>query len=151
MIKEGKNMDKKIITIVGSSNMDYTLYVDRFPLPGETLSSFNRFVQPGGKGANQAAAVSKSNLVEAHFVSCLGKDADGREVKNVLSKLGLKLHIKEVSENTGNATIVVDSNSENEIIINSSANYKITKNDIDLNLLSKSEYVILQNEKLMKI
>lgn len=141
----------KKVLIIGSSNMDYTIYMDRFPLPGETLTGNSKFVQPGGKGANQAAAVSKSGLVEAHFLTSLGKDTDGNSIKETLSKLGLKLHIKECDTCTGNATIMVNSTSENEIIILPGANGEITTKDIDLGLLKTSEFVILQNEIPMEV
>lgn len=141
----------KKVLIIGSSNMDYTLYVDRFPLPGETLSGNSKFVQPGGKGANQAAAVAKTGLVEAHFVTCLGKDTDGTNIKEVLSNLGLNLHVKETDICTGNATIMVDSSSENEIIIVPGANGEITISDIDLNLLKEADFIILQNEIPMEV
>ena len=56
---------KKVLSI-GSVNMDYTLYVDSFPLPGETIFGHTRYIQPGGKGENQIIAVSKSHKVEAY-------------------------------------------------------------------------------------
>ena len=53
----------KRVLVVGSVNMDYTVYTDNFPLPGETIYGLSRFVQPGGKGENQAIAIAKSKKV----------------------------------------------------------------------------------------
>ena len=48
------------ITILGSVNADHVLQVSQFPRPGETLVGRNYQVIPGGKGANQALAVTLS-------------------------------------------------------------------------------------------
>ena len=136
----------KKVLIVGSSNMDYTLYIDRFPLPGETFIGKNRFIQPGGKGANQAAAVAKSLVVETHFITALGNDADADTISKTLKELGINLHAKIVDGCTGNATILVDDNSENEIVIIGGANSQLSVSDIDINLIKESEFIILQNE-----
>lgn len=138
--------NKAKIVIVGSSNMDYTIYVDRFPLPSETIAGVNRYIQPGGKGANQAAAVAKSSLVETHFITCLGNDNDGISIKKTLLDLGIKLHANICNTCTGNATIMVAKNSENNIVIIAGANNKFKKQHIILNVLKGASYVILQNE-----
>lgn len=52
---------KKVI-VFGSLNMDLTIEVDRVPYGGETLPGRNFLSNPGGKGANQAVAVSKAGL-----------------------------------------------------------------------------------------
>jgi ribokinase len=51
-------METPRITVVGSINVDMTVFSSRLPRPGETVSG-GRFVQAGGgKGANQAAAIT---------------------------------------------------------------------------------------------
>jgi ribokinase len=49
------------VVIVGSSMIDFVVYVDELPLPGMTIfgSKFNR--NYGGKGANQAVQVARLN------------------------------------------------------------------------------------------
>lgn len=135
------------VLVVGSLNMDYTLYVSRFPLPGETLVGKSRFIQPGGKGANQASAIAKSKSCETIFIGAVGNDNDGRVLLETLNNIGVDTtHIKISSFETGNATINVDSSSENEITIIPGANSDILPSDLDESLFKDASFVVLQNE-----
>lgn len=136
----------KTILVVGSLNMDYTIYVNEFPKEGETLFGNNRFIQPGGKGANQAVAIAKSNLVNTVMIGAIGNDKDGEEVKNIVSSFGVNVKLIKKDVETGNATIVVDKNSENKIIIIGGANTSLSIDDIDVSLIEKADYIVLQNE-----
>ena len=136
----------KTILVVGSLNMDYTIYVNDFPKEGETLFGNNRFIQPGGKGANQAVAIAKSNLVNTVMVGAIGNDKDGEEVRNIVSSFGVDTKLIKKDVETGNATIVVDKNSENKIIIIGGANTSLAIDDIDVSLIEKADYIVLQNE-----
>lgn len=136
----------KTILVVGSLNMDYTIYVNEFPKEGETLFGNNRFIQPGGKGANQAVAIAKSGLVNTLMIGAIGNDKDGEEVKNIVSSFGVDTKLIKKDVETGNATIVVDKNSENKIIIIGGANTSLAIDDIDVSLIEKADYIVLQNE-----
>ncbi len=136
----------KTILVVGSLNMDYTIYVNEFPKEGETLFGNNRFIQPGGKGANQAVAIAKSGLVNTIMIGAIGNDKDGEEVKNIVSSFGVDAKLIKKGVETGNATIVVDKNSENKIIIIGGANTSLAIDDIDVSLIEKADYIVLQNE-----
>lgn len=136
----------KTILVVGSLNMDYTIYVNEFPKEGETLFGNNRFIQPGGKGANQAVAIAKSGLVNTVMIGAIGNDKDGEEVKNIVSSFGVDVKLIKKDVETGNATIVVDKNSENKIIIIGGANTSLSIDDIDISLIEKADYIVLQNE-----
>ena len=136
----------KNILVIGSMNMDYTIYCDDFPKDGETIYGESRFIQPGGKGANQAAAIAKSGLVNTRFISARGEDNDGVVIEDTLSKLGVDCHIKKSKYVTGNATIVVNKESENKIIIIGGANLDVLpNNDIDESI-AWADYIVLQNE-----
>lgn len=136
----------KTILVVGSLNMDYTIYVNEFPKEGETLFGNNRFIQPGGKGANQAVAIAKSGLVNTVMIGAIGNDKDGEEVRNIVSSFGVDAKLIKKDVETGNATIVVDKNSENKIIIIGGANTSLSIDDIDVSLIEKADYIVLQNE-----
>lgn len=137
----------KKVLVVGSLNMDYTLYCEEFPKDGETIYGINRIVQPGGKGANQAAAAIKSHLCPVTFISSRGDDNDGKEIEKLLKELGLATIFKINNHiSTGNATIDVNSHGENKIIIIAGANAELFPEDIDLDVLSQHDFVILQNE-----
>ena len=145
MVKEEKVMKNALV--IGSMNMDYSIYCNHFPLPGETMYGNNRFVQPGGKGANQCAAIAKSSLVDVSFLSSRGKDHDGEEIEQLLKELKVNTLFK-VNEHvpTGNATIIIDEKGENKIIIIAGANAELKPSDVSEDLLKKNDLVVLQNE-----
>ena len=137
----------KTCLVVGSLNMDYTLYLSRFPIDGETIFGKKRYIQPGGKGANQAAALGKSSLVNSIMLGGVGNDNDGLTIKDIINKCHVNSAIiTKTNVETGNATIVVNDNSENKIVIIAGANGELNIGDIDLSLIDKSDYIILQNE-----
>lgn len=137
----------KKVLVVGSLNMDYTVYTENFPLPGETIYGSSRFIQPGGKGENQAIAIAKSKKVVCDFVGAIGDDQDGKQIQDVLKSNGVDAHLKVIKgAETGNATIVVNKSSENEIIIIAGANGLLKPEDIDVKLIQDADYIVLQNE-----
>ena len=71
-------MENKKIVVVGSSNMDMVVKTDHIPVPGETVLSGSFFMNPGGKGANQAVAVARLGG-EVSFVSKTGNDVFGKQ------------------------------------------------------------------------
>jgi len=114
-------MSKAIIA--GSINMDIVVYVDKHPRVGETI--FGREVKyfPGGKGSNQAVACKRLGC-ETMMVGRVGADEFGSTMVNFLRGEGIDtggvLTVK--GHATGTAFIVVDSQSENSIIVISGAN-----------------------------
>ena len=48
-----------LITVIGSSNTDMIMQLDKIPFPGETLIGNQFSTAPGGKGANQAVAAAR--------------------------------------------------------------------------------------------
>ena len=48
------------VLVVGSSNVDTVIYLDRFSSPGETVYATGKKVSCGGKGANQAVAAPRA-------------------------------------------------------------------------------------------
>jgi ribokinase len=115
-------MDARVF-VFGSINTDLVVYVERLPVPGETVSG-GRFAQfPGGKGANQAVAAARAGArVELH--GCLGDDAFGSERLASLraagvSTAGVRLVAGAAS---GIAQITVDRAGENTIAVAPGAN-----------------------------
>ncbi len=134
----------KTVLVIGSMNMDYTIYCSRFPNAGETLSAYERIVQPGGKGANQAAACAKSKGVHTLFFGACGSDSDGDMLLNSLGKAGVDCRVSRVNASTGNATIFVNEKGENEILIVAGAN--ALAKDVPQELIEEADCLILQNE-----
>jgi len=111
------------ILVVGSSNIDYVISSPSIPKPGETVIGNGVVKKPGGKGANQAVAVSKLGG-EVTFLSALGCHGDESILYDMfnLSKLSVnKLRICNEA-NTGCAYITVDSTGQNSIVVIPGAN-----------------------------
>ncbi|NYV28366.1 ribokinase [Streptobacillus felis] len=133
--------------IVGSLNMDITARVDQLPKLGETIFGTSFYKSCGGKGANQAVAISKMGI-ETIMLGMVGNDSDGYELIENLSKHNIKSSVIVSNEITGRAIITVDNNGNNNIIVIPGANFKITKEDIDkkMDIINEVDVVILQNE-----
>ena len=54
-----ENLMNHNILVVGSSNTDMVIKTNHLPRPGETVLGGTFFMNPGGKGANQAVAVAR--------------------------------------------------------------------------------------------
>ena len=51
--------ESRVITVIGSSNIDYVCFTERIPGLGETVAGSSFLVAAGGKGANQAVAAAR--------------------------------------------------------------------------------------------
>ena len=81
-------MKKSEITVLGSLNVDLTINLPRFHVPGETITgtAFHTFL--GGKGGNQAVAAAKLGG-RVHMIGCVGQDAYGDMYLKEMERLGI--------------------------------------------------------------
>lgn len=135
----------KLIAIVGSSNIDIVLVVDRFTKPGETQKVSEMKIIPGGKGANQAVTVAKLGRTGCFFVTCLGDDEYGKMLSENFKNLGIKGYII-TNGPTGRAFIEVTKSGQNRIMIFSGANDMLSPELINWEELFKNRFLLLQNE-----
>lgn len=136
------------IGVVGSINMDMTVKAERIPLKGETLKGGDLKYIPGGKGANQAAAMAKLGA-DVEMFGCVGDDAAGASLVTNLQNMGVETRcIKTIAGvPTGLAMITVGEN-DNTIIVVAGTNDHV---DIDYvnevkDSLLECEIVLLQHE-----
>lgn len=137
------------ILVVGSSNLDLIVRMDRFPKGGETLEGDSFFQALGGKGANQALAAHRTggNVI---FITSLGNDNNGNNALMYYKNEGLDVSMSLVTDNetTGTAMIWVDRKGENSIVIIPGANkllsseYILSKQDV----IEKADTIVLQME-----
>lgn len=74
------------ILVIGSSNADLIIKMDKLPGIGETVTD-GQFLQTfGGKGANQAVAVARAGG-KVTFVNCIGDDAFGTQLIENFKKM----------------------------------------------------------------
>jgi len=148
-----------MIVVIGSINMDLVLRVPRMPLPGETLTGGAFRTIPGGKGANQAVACARlSGKVAAGgqqvaMVACVGDDAFGTTLRTALVGDGIiDSHITTLpGVASGIASILVDDNGQNSIVIAGGANDLLSPAHIDAaqGLIEQADIVVLQLETPM--
>jgi len=140
-------MNRSKIVVVGSTNMDMVVQADHIPVPGETVLSGSFFMNPGGKGANQAVAVARLGG-EVIFVSKLGNDVFGRQFSQLFHDEGIDisflLHDKDLP--SGVALITVDKGGENSIVVASGANASLRKEDLGGVMDVPSGILLLQLE-----
>lgn len=115
------------IAVIGSINADTSYQVPNLPAPGETVLVTSRLDAPGGKGANQAAAVAALG-VAVDFVGAVGADEAGASLSAGLAERGVGLsHLVSVpGVATGSAVIVVSSSGENSIVVHPGANAELS-------------------------
>ena len=135
------------VMVFGSINMDLVVYSDAKPNDGETIigNSFETFL--GGKGSNQAVAASKLGA-NVSFVGKVGSDLYGQKLKEQLNleKVNTQL-LGKIEGESGVAVInVIESSSENQIIVIPGANAHVSADQIDDKTLSSVEILISQLE-----
>ena len=135
------------VMVFGSINMDLVVYSDAKPNDGETIigNSFETFL--GGKGSNQAVAASKLGA-NVSFVGKVGSDLYGQKLKEQLNleKVNTQL-LGKVEGESGVAVInVIESSSENQIIVIPGANAHVSADQIDDKTLESVEILISQLE-----
>jgi ribokinase len=141
--------DRPLVLVVGSANMDMVVSCERFPAPGETVLAGDFGMFPGGKGANQAVAAAKIGG-RVQFLGKVGKDPFRDALVESLGAVGVGLDALLTDEQapTGVALITVDGHGENEIVVASGSNMRLTPEDIAAHeaLFAEASVVLLQLE-----
>ncbi len=120
------------ILVIGSSNTDMVVKVDRFPNPGETLLGGEFFMFPGGKGANQAVAAARLGGTVT-FLCRVGDDVFGKKALDGFRAEGIDTRLASTDPKlaSGVALITVSHQGENEIVVASGANAALSISDLE--------------------
>ena len=123
---------KAPIVVVGSSNVDLIMKMDRLPRRGESVTDAIFKQTFGGKGANQAVAAAKAGG-EVSFVNCVGDDSYGRQVIENLQQAGVDTrYVFTKSETaTGTALIMIGGAGENYLGVAPGANYHLSRAHVE--------------------
>ncbi len=147
-------MGNKKVLVIGSLNMDMTVKADKLPKEGETVLGYEYYESCGGKGGNQAVAISRME-VDTEMLGMVGNDSYGRKLIDNLGKYNIVCENVAVNENsvTGRAVIAVDNNGKNSIIVIPGSNFEITVQDIEERneSIRRNDIVVLQNEIPMEV
>lgn len=141
-------MEKPMITVIGSLNMDLVVETNVFPNEGETVLGENFQTKPGGKGANQAVAAARLGA-NVHMIGKVGDDENGHALLNVLKNEGISTEMVEkvAHVNTGVANITI-CNRNNRIIVVPGANNDVTPEYVKqfADKIVESDFVVVQFE-----
>ncbi len=137
------------VTVVGSLNIDLVCHATKRPDKGETLigDAFNIFT--GGKGFNQATAAARLGA-EVTLIGSVGADSFGEMLLTATENehIDSRFVRKRTDTGTGVATIVVEPDGDNSIIVVPRANMALTTTDIDAaaDCISDADVLLLQLE-----
>jgi len=142
-------MQAKKIVVVGSCNTDMVIKADRLPVPGETILGGTFFMNPGGKGANQAVAAARMGG-KVTLISKTGNDVFGKQSVSLYNSENINTDyiFSDPKHPSGVALITVDSNGENCIVVASGANASLSPSDINKARveIESSDLVLMQLE-----
>lgn len=139
------------IFVVGSINMDAVIKTDRIPDSGETYLGNDFITNPGGKGANQAVAVSKLGGTSI-MVGMVGGEF-GDKLREALTKYGVDNNFVETDENiSSGVAVIIVVGGDNRIILDSGANKLVDEKLVDkaLENAKDGDYLICQLEIPLK-
>jgi ribokinase len=151
MTRQSATSDNRqgFVVVIGSLNMDLVLRVPRMPEAGETLTGHDFSLGPGGKGANQAVACARLGA-KVVLIGRVGADPFGAALRQAMTADGID--IRQVSTDdqsaTGVATILVDDQAQNRIVLAPGANATLTCAHIeaDAACIEGASMVVLQLE-----
>lgn len=132
--------------VFGSLNIDYVYQVPHFVLAGETIASSGLARYCGGKGLNQAVALSRAG-VETWMAGAVGDE--GGFLLDTLRDAGVNTELVAASrEPTGHAIIQNTPDGDNSILIFGGANRSIRSEQVEKTLarFDAGDYLLVQNE-----
>ena len=125
---------KKRILVVSSANMDMVQNVSRVPFSGETILEHGGTYSyvPGGKGANSAITMARLGA-DCVFMCKVGDDQNGKRLTSLYKSehIDTRYMIVDKESPTGLASILVESNGANRIIVFPGANGTMSKKDVE--------------------
>lgn len=140
---------KPRVLVVGSSNTDMIIKVDRIPRPGETLFGGEFVTAAGGKGANQAVAAARAGG-EVTFIARVGRDRFGENAMAGFAREGIDVQYvtHDKSAPSGVALIFVSKDGENSIAVAGGANGRLSPVEVNeaRGAIARASVVLIQLE-----
>ncbi|XP_051880982.1 ribokinase isoform X3 [Pristis pectinata] len=137
------------VVVVGSCMTDLVSFAPRLPKPGETIHGHKFFIGFGGKGANQCIQAARLGA-KAAMVCKVGNDTFGENYIENFKSNGISTeYVAQTSEaSTGVASITVNDDGQNEIVIVAGANLLLNSEDLEQasNAIRCAKVVVCQLE-----
>ena len=139
---------KKRVLVISSANIDFVQNVKRLPAGGETVIDTGKYSYiPGGKGANSALSFARLGA-DTVFCAKVGRDDNGKRLKKLYGAEGIDTRFicEDKEEPTGLASIIVEENGQNRIIVYPGANRSLDENDVEESFTCYPDGVFVQLE-----
>ncbi|MAJ86068.1 MAG: ribokinase [Candidatus Pelagibacter sp.] len=138
------------VSVLGIFVADISFSGPKIPSIGETILGNKYNIGPGGKGCNQAIAISRLGG-KTNFISKIGKDAYGELALKTLekNKISTENIIQDSSQQTGVAGILVDQNTGKNsinVIVGAPTSLKLSEIEKQINLIKRSKIFLTQLE-----
>lgn len=144
---------RRQILVVSSSNTDMVIKAAHLPRPGETILGGTFFMNPGGKGANQAVAIARLGG-PVTFICKTGSDIFGHQSQQLFEEEGINTSyvFSDSGNPSGVALITVDEKAENCIVVASGANANLLPSDLEKaeEAIERADLVLMQLEVPME-
>jgi ribokinase len=135
-----------MLLVFGSINVDLVFRVAALPAAGETVLGDSYVTVPGGKGANQAVAAARAGA-RVGMVGRVGRDGFADVALAALRAAGVDAGgVRADAAPTGCAVIGVDAHGENQIIVASGANARVSAEQVEEAWLDPQTTLLLQME-----
>ncbi len=132
--------------VVGSINMDLILNMQNVPDVGENVLGTDYGYANGGKGANQATALSKLGA-RVKMIGKVADDTNGAKLLDNLEKNNIDISgVATDGSQTGLAAIIIDGDGRNRIIVYEGANAEISPQKAITDLGTDIDLLLLQFE-----
>ena len=142
-------MAKSPIVVIGSSNTDMIIKLDRIPRPGETILGGQFVTAAGGKGANQAVGAARAGG-QVTFVARVGRDMFGDQAVAGFRRDGINVDfvLRDQTAPSGVALIFVAKDGENSIAVAGGANARLSPADVKKakQAIASASVVVMQLE-----
>lgn len=140
---------KHRILVVSSANVDFVQRVTKVPEAGATVTeSENGYSYiPGGKGANAAVTFARLGS-DSVLCARVGNDANGSRLKQLYAGEGIDVRflVTDRTASTGLASILVENDGSNRIIVYPGANRNLTPSDVEMAFTCYPDALFLQFE-----
>jgi ribokinase len=119
------------IVVIGSSNTDMVIKLDRIPRPGETILGGEFLTAAGGKGANQAVSAARAGG-KVTFIARVGRDVFGAQAIAGFrrDRVNVDYITQDAQSPSGVALIFVAKDGENSIAVAGGANTLLSPADV---------------------
>ena len=129
--------------VVGHVEWMNFLKVDQLPKPGIISHSIKSVEYPAGGGSVIAKNLSELTINKVHFFTSLGNDYYGELCFNILSKMGINLHVAWRDKPTRRGFSLIDSDGERSITVIGDRLAPNYNDNLDWNIFEKMDGIFI--------